>query len=40
MRLHRSRGADEAIGDHLREVFTPEDDKDAGGRFHLEGGQR
>jgi hypothetical protein len=28
---------DETIGDHLLQVFTPEDDKGADGQVHLEG---
>ena len=30
-------GADETVGDHLREVFTPEDDRGPDGLVHLEG---
>lgn len=30
-------GVDEAIGDHLLRVFTPDDDKGADRRVHLEG---
>jgi hypothetical protein len=30
-------GRDETIGDHLLDVFAPEDDKGADGRVHLEG---
>ena len=30
-------GAGETIGDHLLEVFTPDDGKAADGRVHLEG---
>jgi hypothetical protein len=30
-------GVDERIGDHLREVFTPDDDTGPDGKAHLEG---
>jgi hypothetical protein len=30
-------GVDELTGDHLREVFTPEDDTGPDGKVHLEG---
>jgi hypothetical protein len=30
-------GGDETIGDHLREVFTPEDDRGSDGKVHREG---
>ena len=30
-------GVDETMGDHLRAVFTPEDDTGADGQVHLEG---
>jgi hypothetical protein len=30
-------GVDETIGDHLREVFTPDDDTGPDGKVHLEG---
>ena len=30
-------GTDETIGDHLRLVFTPDDDRGPDGKVHLEG---
>jgi len=32
-----ANGDDETIGDHLLRMFTPDDDKGADGRAHLEG---
>jgi hypothetical protein len=29
-------GSRDELGDHLREMFTPDDDKDAGGQPHAE----
>jgi hypothetical protein len=32
-----AEGVDVTIGDHLLEVFAPDDDKGTDGRYHLEG---